>query len=780
MIVMTDYKAIIAFSVFAMLALAGSVVFVAEDASADGEDSVAVKTITYVMDGESATRKLAEGATTFVAPAPAELSLSSEKAFEYWQSGSAKFVAGQEYLVSALTADSNGNATLTAVLDENIYITITVGEDSFKCIVKDSAISTESDAYKALIEALKNIDQTKFEIGKLVDKDGKEAGSVEISSDSTAVHVTDLTKSATLVLELTPIYKITFVNGDSTYGATTDSIKREVPAAPSKEHYNFLGWSTVNDSKEAIIALTEDSKIDAKVVFTEDTTLYAVFAPLTYKVFFMNGETVVAERSSEYMGQIDLPALPEGFVAWADKDGKVVGSPVTITGPDMRFYAVAEVLKCTVTFVAGDETVATVEVIKGEKLAENQIPALPEGYDKWDFNADDAIVENVVVKGALKVYDVTFDFGVMYAAMNVTIQVEHGQLIPADKVPVIPEAFPEKDKRWNFDASVPVTGPMTIQLRDNIYYDVAFVAGDETVATVEVIKGEKLAENQIPALPEGYDKWDFNADDAIVENVVVKGALKVYDVTFDFGVMYAAMNVTIQVEHGQLIPADKVPVIPEAFPEKDKRWNFDASVPVTGPMTIQLRDNIYYDVAFVAGETEVAKITVLEGTAIPAEQIPALPEGFKAWDFDFETLINENTTVEAIAEEASFNVTFQIEGKTDVTQKSDSLTVPATYREGYEFQGWVVAGTSDYVDPMEYAYTGDVTFVAIYRSIAPQAPEEPGFFETTSGQIALVVIVIVVLGAVALAVAPASPMNYKLVKGKLDAAKAAKEAKKKP
>jgi|GEM_PF-3462550 len=656
MIVMTDYKAIIAFSVFAMLALAGSVVFVAEDASADGEDSVAVKTITYVMDGESATRKLAEGATPFVAPAPAELSLSSEKAFEYWQSGSAKFVAGQEYLVSALTADSNGNATLTAVLDENIYITITVGEDSFKCIVKDSAISTESDAYKALIEALKNIDQTKFEIGKLVDKDGKEAGSVEISSDSTAVHVTDLTKSATLVLELTPIYKITFVNGDSTYGATTDSIKREVPAAPSKEHYNFLGWSTVNDSKEAIIALTEDSKIDAKVVFTEDTTLYAVFAPLTYKVFFMNGETVVAERSSEYMGQIDLPALPEGFVAWADKDGKVVGSPVTITGPDMRFYAVAEVLKCTVTFVAGDET----------------------------------------------------------------------------------------------------------------------------VATVEVIKGEKLAENQIPALPEGYDKWDFNADDAIVENVVVKGALKVYDVTFDFGVMYAAMNVTIQVEHGQLIPADKVPVIPEAFPEKDKRWNFDASVPVTGPMTIQLRDNIYYDVAFVAGETEVAKITVLEGTAIPAEQIPALPEGFKAWDFDFETLINENTTVEAIAEEASFNVTFQIEGKTDVTQKSDSLTVPATYREGYEFQGWVVAGTSDYVDPMEYAYTGDVTFVAIYRSIAPQAPEEPGFFETTSGQIALVVIVIVVLGAVALAVAPASPMNYKLVKGKLDAAKAAKEAKKKP
>ncbi len=645
MIVMTDYKAIIAFSVFAMLALAGSVVFVADDASAADQEY----TVTYSYDGFVFSEKTTNGELDVKA---FEVALSSAKApegyeFDKWVSGSSVYAAGDK-------AKFGADATLTPVfkLDSTHgEVTLVYGDVSKTYLVSSVGYVVSGNDladFAKLIgaEVIKTGDSITgfkmdgFEYIGFKDKDGNAvAGGISgLKSESQ--------KTVVFMLDMKPIYTVSFVvDGTVTSTQTTDKGVKAPETDPVKEHYTFDGWFD-----------KDGNEFKADTAYTADTVYTAKFTPLTYKVFFMNGETVVAERSSEYMGQIDLPALPEGFVAWADKDGNVVGSPVTITGPDMKFYAVAEVVKCTVTFVAGDET----------------------------------------------------------------------------------------------------------------------------VASVEVVKGEKLAEDQIPALPEGYDRWDFNADDAVTESIAVKGVLKVYDVTFDFGVMYAAMNVTIQVEHGQLIPADKVPVIPEAFPEKDKRWNFDASAPVTGPMTIQLRENIYYDVAFVAGETEVAKITVLEGTAVPAEQIPALPEGFKAWDFDFEAAITENTVVKAIAEEASFNVTFQIEGKTDVTQKSDSLTVPATYREGYEFQGWVVAGTSDYVDPMEYAYTGDVTFVAIYRSIAPVAPEEPGFFETTSGQIALVVIVIVVLGAVALAVAPASPMNYKLVKGRLDAAKAAKEAKKKP
>lgn len=299
---------------------------------------------------------------------------------------------------------------------------------------------------------------------------------------------------------------------------------------------------------------------------------------------------------------------------------------------------------------------------------------------------------------------------------------------------------------------------------------------------------------------------------------------------------------------------------------------------------------------FIIGEGTVEDF-VKNDTAVPENKITALDATmYNDWDFDFEALVATDTIVKAIAEEAPFNITFQIEDKTDVTQKSDSLTVPTTYREGYEFQGWVVEGTSAYVEPDKYTYTADMTFVAMYKQIgfskvtfiigetsteisvkngtpvpadkvptldsavysgwdkdigmnidadtvftavlvayhkvifnfgaefsalnvtvevadgalidkekipaiplqmgdvmwsmdfdAPVTsdvtttlipvvyPEEPGFFETTSGRI-----VIVILGAVALAVAPASPMNYKLVKGKLDAAKAAKEAKKKP
>lgn len=651
MIVMTDYKAIIAFSVFAMLALAGSVVFVADDAAAEGQEY----TVTYSYDGFVFSEKTTNGELTVksfedafgkAAKAPAGYG------FDYWVAGSAIYKAN----VAEDKTQFAGDAVLTPVFKPTLPIVKLVYGDVAVEYMNEASTSEYTVTDKDLIDFAEKI-------GATVVKDDKEkitgfaidgfefvGFKADVSkTDTTALNA--LTASSvgitayTLVMK--PIYTVSFVvDGTITSTQTTDKGIKAPETAPVKEHYTFVGWFD-KDGNEFKADTAE---------YASDVTYTAKFTPLTYKVFFMNGESVVAERSSEYMGQIDLPALPEGFVAWADKDGNVVGSPVTITGPDMVFYAVAEVLKCTVSFVNGEETVAAVEVIKGEKIAAEQIPALPEGVEKWDF-----------------------------------------------------------------DFETPIT-----------------------------------------------------------ENTTVKAVAKVYDVTFDFGAMYAAMNVTIQVEHGQTIPADKVPVIPDAFPEKDKRWNFDASAPVVSDMNIQLRDNIYYDVVFVAGETEVAKISVLEGTAVAEEQIPAVPAGFKAWDFDFEAVINENTTIEAIAEEASFNVTFQIEGKTDVTQKSDSLTVPATYREGYEFKGWVVAGTSTYVDPMEYAYTGDVTFVAIYESIAPVAPEEPGFFETTSGQIALVVIVLVVLGAIALAVAPASPMNYKVVKGKVDAAKAAKEAKKKP
>ena len=127
---------------------------------------------------------------------------------------------------------------------------------------------------------------------------------------------------------------------------------------------------------------------------------------------------------------------------------------------------------------------------------------------------------------------------------------------------------------------------------------------------------------------------------------------------------------------------------------------------------------VIYTVTLMAGDAKVGEISAAYGTTVVE---PRLPEGFKAWDYDFSTPITGDITIVAIeadpiAPVTTYNVTFQIEGKADVIQKSDSLVVPDTTREGYAFQGWVVKGGAEYVDPTTYAITQDITFVAVYKT----------------------------------------------------------------
>lgn len=610
---MSPHKGYMNIAIAAMLfaaAFAGVVFIADEDVAATEESQSQAQeyTVTYSYDGFVFSEKtedgtlVVEGFNTVLPNAKAP----EGYAFDHWVSGSAIYEPGD-------SARFGADATLTPVfkLDSKFAeITLIYGD------ISETYLS-ESESESKFAIAPENLEDFAKKIGATVVKTGESITGFAIDGykfvgfkdvKGTGIGISALTSSAgvntsyTLVME--KVYTVSFVLDGTVLKSEKTSGDIVAPENPVKEHYVFDGWFD-KDGK----------KFDpAFKAYTADITYTAEFTPNTYKVYFMNGETVVAERSSEYMGQIDLPDLPDGFVSWADKDGNVVGSPVTITGPDMKFYAVAGIVK----------------------------------------------------------------------------------------------------------------------------YSVAFVNGEQIVATVEVVKGEKIAADDIPALPEGVEKWDFDFETPITENITVKAVAKVYDVTFDFGVMYAAMNVTIQVEHGQVIPADKVPVIPEEFPEKDKRWNYDPAAPVESDMTIQLRDNIYFEVVFVAGETEVAKVSVLEGTAVPADKVPAIPEGYKEWAFDVAAPVTADMTVEAVAKEVVFNVTFEIEGKADVTQKSDSMTLPVTDREGYVFQGWVVKGQTQYVDPMTYAITEDITFVAVYKEA--DAPAGPDFIDTNEGKCVLILI----------------------------------------
>lgn len=122
--------------------------------------------------------------------------------------------------------------------------------------------------------------------------------------------------------------------------------------------------------------------------------------------------------------------------------------------------------------------------------------------------------------------------------------------------------------------------------------------------------------------------------------------------------------------------------------------------------------------------------------------------------FDFSTKITEDIELYAVAAEVipddNLYVTFNIEGVTyGPYVVSERFSIPQTDREGYEFLGWTVQGgdgtklTSAQVQ--NYQYTEDVTFVAVYEVVEPPAPEEPGFFETSTGKTVAVLIAFVVI-----------------------------------
>lgn len=189
------------------------------------------------------------------------------------------------------------------------------------------------------------------------------------------------------------------------------------------------------------------------------------------------------------------------FTAPADKefdgwivDGakKAAGDKITMPAKDLTVTAQWKTKteprpeKWTVTFKNGETTVATVEVVKGQKLTENQIPAAPEG-----------IPETQEFKG--------WFVGEGESATQLTTETE----ITSD-----------------------ITAVAKIENKVVEKWTVTFKIGSNPVKVAEVIKGEKLTESQFPnisaAIPEGKElKGWFNGETQITVDTEITSDLTV-------------------------------------------------------------------------------------------------------------------------------------------------------------------------------------------------------------------------------------------------------------
>lgn len=181
----------------------------------------------------------------------------------------------------------------------------------------------------------------------------------------------------------------------------------------------------------------------------------------------------------------------------------------------------------------------------------------------------------------------------------------------------------------------------------------------------------------------------------------------------------------------------------------DKYSVSDADYKITSDMQLSAKFvPVTFTVTFVYGEDRAVFTTETVKYGDLAIEPKGLPEGYKGWDWNFGVPIEADTEIPAIEADpvTVYTVTFEIDGKAPVTQRSDSMVLPDTAIDGKVFQGWVVKGQSQYVNPMSYEIVGDITFVAVYKEADP--PAGPGFFETTTGQCVAVIIAVVIIALI--------------------------------
>ena len=376
-------------------------------------------------------------------------------------------------------------------------------------------------------------------------------------------------------------------------GEITISMKVKESVSPSFE-FIITASSSIDVGADGVVSNLTKDQFDGynleKVEF--DVSFIGNEVSIQYTV----GDLIYTQKSNEgktYM-LVSLDSLraeaPEGktFAGWYDattKNTYPVGTVFVLGDENMAFAAVFEALpEAVITFVDGTSTLMSINV---SDLSEKTVPSVEKtGYtfDGWFM-------------GDVKVNPLTYTF-------------EESVTLVAQWTPI------------------------------NCY--VTFVAGD-FVKTVPVLYGDCV---QAPALPDGFEKWNFDFATVITGDITITAVEKAPEiyVTFSDGIT----------SHGPF----KVDMIEYIVPTVTKDgytftgW-FIGDVKVD-PLTYVFTE----DTTLVAGWDPIkCKVVFMIGGVIYKEQTveygktateAILPEGYSAWDFDFTAPITKDITIYAI------------------------------------------------------------------------------------------------------------------------------------
>ena len=236
-------------------------------------------------------------------------------------------------------------------------------------------------------------------------------------------------------------------------------------AIPSREGYNFEGWSTTNDN-------TVEYKAGAKIaaIVNEKVDLYAVWTEKEYTITFnTDGGTAIDPIKGVYGSTVTAPANPSkvghDFVGW-DVDGNGVYDaemdklPTNMPAENLTITALWTINQYTITFDTDGGN--TITPITQDYNTDVTAPADPtkEGYNfvGWEPTVPTKMpAENITVKAKWTVNDYTITFANTGDSTIAPITQEFGTSIEAVADPVktghtfagwdvkIPETMPAKN-----------------------------------------------------------------------------------------------------------------------------------------------------------------------------------------------------------------------------------------------------------------------------------------------------------------------------------------------
>ena len=358
-------------------------------------------------------------------------------------------------------------------------------------------------------------------------------------------------------------YSITF---DSDGGSDVTAVSVEYntaatkPADPVKEVYYFAGW------------YAGEAAYDWTSLVTENVSLKAKWNLHTYKITYeldggalIDGETYPEGYTIE-SEDISIPRAkaPAGkyWFKWVEKDaeGNDVDSDKIEKGSkgDKVFYAkYSDTLMITVKFE--NSSVKSQSLNVGSKITKPADPTkensrfagwYADAECKTAFDFEKTTVTGTEENPEMKIYakwvdqvTVTFE-GV--AGDKGKVAVDKDTVIPADKIPAVPEKAGYEADGWDFDKTAKVTTNITVKAKYKVIeYTITYYDGTEEITGLTPVKYTiESADFELPTITkDDYVFEGWYSDEALTTQVVkiVKGSTgnKVY---YAKGISYNPSN----------------------------------------------------------------------------------------------------------------------------------------------------------------------------------------------------------------------------------------------